>query len=189
MRFYRLMGSDFQILDGEKITHVPLPGPLAPGVYAHLVGGERYAAIGNSRATAEGLRYVPEEAHGLWLYDQQEGQLLTVPIKVTKEDCFTADSIMGPGNTLYFSDGNSFWRWRLGERQGEKLVRFQQAKGAPMDWGSVRRVGTCLTINTAPKTRCCTYMIWIPERFGYEMLHLSLPWLVKQAVVYTKSSG
>ena len=27
MRFYRLMGSDFQILDGEKITHVPLPGP------------------------------------------------------------------------------------------------------------------------------------------------------------------
>ena len=67
MRFYRLMGSDFQILDGEKITHVPLPGPLAPGVYAHLVGGERYAAKGNSRATAEGRRYVPEEAHGLWL--------------------------------------------------------------------------------------------------------------------------
>ncbi len=149
MRFYRLMGSDFQILDGEKITHVPLPGPLAPGVYAHLVGGERYAAIGNSRATAEGLRYVPEEAHGLWLYDQQEGQLLTVPIKVTKEDCFTADSIMGPGNTLYFSDGNSF-----------------RPKGPLWDWGSVRRVGTCLTINTAPETRCCTYMIWIPERFG-----------------------
>ena len=162
MRFYRLMGSDFQILDGEKITHVPLPGPLAPGVYAHLVGGERYAAIGNSRATAEGLRYVPEEAHGLWLYDQQEGQLLTVPIKVTKEDCFTADSIMGPGNTLYFSDGNSFWRWRLGERQGEKLVRFQQAKGAPMGLG------------ISPEGRYLSYYKY-RRGSGYEMLHLSLP--------------
>ena len=164
MRFYRLMGSDFQILDGEKITHVPLPGPLAPGVYAHLVGGERYAAIGNSRATAEGLRYVPEEAHGLWLYDQQEGQLLTVPIKVTKEDCFTADSIMGPGNTLYFSDGNSFGDW--GSGRGRSWFAFNRPKGPLWDWGSVRRVGTCLTINTAPETRCCTYMIWIPERFG-----------------------
>lgn len=190
MRFYRLMGSDFQILDGEKITHVPLPGPLAPGVYAHLVGGERYAAIGNSRATAEGLRYVPEEAHGLWLYDQQEGQLLTVPIKVTKEDCFTADSIMGPGNTLYFSDGNSFWRWRLGERQGEKLVRFQQAKGAPMGLG------------ISPEGR---YLSYYKYRSENKVLHLydldtgevrdtkcsifHYHWLDETSVVYTKSSG
>ena len=97
---------------------------------------------------------------------------------------------MGPGNTLYFSDGNSFWRWRLGERQGEKLVRFQQAKGAPMGLG------------ISPEGR---YLSYYKYRSGNKVLHLydldtgevrdtkcsifHYHWLDETSVVYTKSSG
>ena len=186
---YRCIGSEVQILKHGSVTHISLPDtPANPPILCQSRGG-RYIFLGNDRSCHHNEVEQPAGAHGLWVYDWSLGRLTAVPHKVKKDDVYW-DAVFGPESTLFFSDGNTLWRWTPGQTHTEKLIRFQQAKGAPIG------------LDLSPDGR---YLSYCKFRSDSQILHLyevntgavrdlrfsifHYGWLDSTHVVWTKSGG
>ena len=178
--------------DGDR-WDIPLPRSLAGNRCALLLSPDgRYIAFGNDRSIPAGSppgTTPPAGAHGLWLYDRETMSLRQVPHAVKPKDVF-CDMAFGPDGALYYSDGNTFWRFAPEAEQPEKLLRFQSVKGAPMGL-SVSPGGRYLSYY---KYRSDAMRLHLFDReqqtdrdMGFSIFHYG--WLDDGHIVWTKSGG
>lgn len=159
MLMYRCVERDLQLWEEGTVTHLNLPAPPANPLHAGLSRDGRYVSFANDRGIPAGSpaeTALPKGAHGLWVYDRKERGFFTVPHQVQPSDVFW-DICFGADGVVYFSDGNTFWRWRPGAERTEKLLRFQRTKGAPMG------------LDVSPEG---SFLSYYKFRSGSQMLHL-----------------
>lgn len=187
---YRCVGNTVHLMDHGHLLPISLPGIPATPPHVRLTGSSRFLVMGNHRCPSFATQERPTGAHGLWLYDSTEDQIDSVPHDVQIDDLFTHDAVCGPDGALYFSDGNTFWRWRPGTPRTEKLLRFQRTKGAPIG------------LDISPDGR---YLSYVKFRSDSQMFHLydlgtgtvrdlrfsifHYGWLDAAHVAWSKSSG
>lgn len=123
------------------------------------------------------------------MYDLRMDRLMTVPHTVQEMDVFW-DIAFDTENNLYYSDGNTFWRWRLGAGRAEKLLRFQKAKGAPMGMG-ISPDGRFLSYYKyrADDRRFCLYDLETGESRDLRFSFYQYGWLDENHVAWTKMGG
>lgn len=135
MLLFRCTDNSVQFWEDEKHWDVSFPEKLArTPTAAYLSWDHRYVAFGNDRGIEAGSppgTLQPTGLHGIWVYDLQKHTLTAVPHRVQPSDVFWEASFDRNG-ALYYSDGNAFWRWNIGDQNPERLFKFQRVKGAPM---------------------------------------------------------
>ena len=119
MLLFRCTSNSILFWEDEKQWEVLFPEKLArQPIAAYRSWNQRYVAFGNDRCVEAGSppgTLHPTGLHGIWVYDLQEHTLTAVPHEVQPTDVFWEATFDRDG-TLYYSDGNTFWRWNIDQK-------------------------------------------------------------------------